>query len=240
MQLCAAPPSCISAPTTCLTGGILRTGKTTLPILSMFTDAANWKGSERRSDTVQVLVCLPPAAASPVSLPPTCSSLILSVVCAAAALILRVPILFGEVESVSESAVTCLWIRVQDTTESCTLDHCQQRFPTDTRDVAAVCRKLCERARQVGCRPLERATRLSLCLPGRLTACRCLLQEPSISGIFHFSSNQQMTKYEMGVSMARAFNLPCDHLIPVNINTVCMSMDCCFTPFFCPLCPVWP
>ncbi|XP_075888227.1 methionine adenosyltransferase 2 subunit beta isoform X1 [Nelusetta ayraudi] len=105
-----------------------------------------------------------------------------------AALILRVPILFGEVESVSESAVTCLWLRVQDTTESCTLDHCQQRFPTDTRDVAAVCRKLCERARQ----------------------------EPSISGIFHFSSNQQMTKYEMGVSMARAFNLPCDHLIPLT------------------------
>lgn len=110
------------------------------------------------------LTCLPPSC-----LPPSCPlvphlSVCHPLVFAAAALILRVPILFGEVESVSESAVTCLWIRVQDTTESCTLDHCQQRFPTDTRDVAAVCRKLCERARQVGCRPSERETRLSVCL----------------------------------------------------------------------------
>lgn len=68
------------------------------------------------------------------------------------AVVLRVPILFGEVETVSESAVTCLWLRVQEATEGSTLDHCQQRFPTDTRDVAAVCRKLSERARQVlGC-----------------------------------------------------------------------------------------
>lgn len=65
------------------------------------------------------------------------------------AVVLRVPVLFGEVESVSESAVTSLWLKVQEGTESCTLDHCQQRFPTDTRDVAAVCRKLSERGRQV-------------------------------------------------------------------------------------------
>lgn len=70
-------------------------------------------------------------------------------VCVSGAVVLRVPVLFGDVESVSESAVTCLWLWVQGATESCTLDHCQQRFPTDTRDVAAVCRKLSERARQV-------------------------------------------------------------------------------------------
>ncbi len=64
------------------------------------------------------------------------------------AVVLRVPVLFGEVEFVSESAVTSLWLKVE-ATESCTLDHCLQRFPTDTRDVAAVCRKLSERARQV-------------------------------------------------------------------------------------------
>ena len=65
------------------------------------------------------------------------------------AVVLRVPVLFGEVESVSESAVTSLWLKVQEVTESCTLDHCQQRFPTDARDVATVCRKLSERGRQV-------------------------------------------------------------------------------------------
>lgn len=73
----------------------------------------------------------------------------ISLACPSGAVVLRVPVLFGEVETVSESAVTCLWLRVQEATEGSTLDHCQQRFPTDTRDVAAVCRKLSERARQV-------------------------------------------------------------------------------------------
>ncbi|KAM4545243.1 methionine adenosyltransferase 2 subunit beta isoform 1-T1 [Odontesthes bonariensis] len=104
------------------------------------------------------------------------------------ALILRVPVLFGEVESVTESAVTSLWLKVQEATEeSCTLDHLYQRFPTDTRSVAAVCRKLAERARQ----------------------------DPSIRGIFHFSAKEQMTKYQMAVSMAQAFNLPSNHLLPL-------------------------
>lgn len=83
------------------------------------------------------------------------------------AVVLRVPVLFGEVETVSESAVTCLWLRVQEATEGSALDHCQQRFPTDTRDVAAVCRKLSERARQVrsSVRPdLARLSRRSSCL----------------------------------------------------------------------------
>ncbi|XP_061596473.1 methionine adenosyltransferase 2 subunit beta isoform X2 [Cololabis saira] len=105
------------------------------------------------------------------------------------ALILRVPVLFGEVESVTESAVTALWLTVLEATEeSYTLDHCLQRFPTNTRDVAAVCRKLAERARQ----------------------------DPSIRGVFHFSGKEQMTKYEMAVAMAQAFNLPSNHLIPMT------------------------
>ncbi|XP_034539786.1 methionine adenosyltransferase 2 subunit beta isoform X2 [Notolabrus celidotus] len=103
------------------------------------------------------------------------------------AVVLRVPVLFGEVESVMESAVTALWTKVE-TTESCTLDHCQQRFPTDTRDVAAVCRKLSERARQ----------------------------DPSIRGVFHFSGKEQKTKYEMAISIAQAFNLLSHHLIPLT------------------------
>uniref|UniRef100_A0A4W4GJW0 Methionine adenosyltransferase 2 subunit beta n=1 Tax=Electrophorus electricus TaxID=8005 RepID=A0A4W4GJW0_ELEEL len=52
------------------------------------------------------------------------------------AAVLRVPILYGEVEKVEESAVTVLWDRVQQGAESCTIDHCQQRFPTYTSDVA--------------------------------------------------------------------------------------------------------
>lgn len=67
----------------------------------------------------------------------------------AGAAVLRVPILFGEVEKVEESAVTVLWDHVQEGTESCTIDHCQQRFPTYTNDVARVCRNMAERALQV-------------------------------------------------------------------------------------------
>lgn len=65
------------------------------------------------------------------------------------AAILRVPILYGEVEKVEESAITVLWDRIQEVAESSTVDHCQQRFPTYTNDVAHVCRNIAERGLQV-------------------------------------------------------------------------------------------
>lgn len=35
-----------------------------------------------------------------------------------------------------------------------------------------------------------------------------------------------MTKYEMAVAIAQAFNLPSSHLIPVNIDTeICQEID---------------
>ncbi|XP_076836325.1 methionine adenosyltransferase 2 subunit beta isoform X2 [Brachyhypopomus gauderio] len=104
------------------------------------------------------------------------------------AAVLRVPILYGDVEKVEESAVTVLWDRVQEGAESCTVDHCQQRFPTYTSDVARVCRSMAERA----------------------------LQDPSLRGIFHYSGKEQMTKYEMACAIADAFNLPSSHLIPLT------------------------
>lgn len=88
-------------------------------------------------------------------------------------MILRVPVLFGEVESVVESAVTALWLKVEEADEDgCSaLDHCLQRFPTDARDVAAVCRKLAERGRQVRQLSLSHPPHVSLflCLTLRLS-----------------------------------------------------------------------
>ncbi|XP_062392760.1 methionine adenosyltransferase 2 subunit beta isoform X1 [Sardina pilchardus] len=104
------------------------------------------------------------------------------------AAILRVPILYGEVERVDESAVTVLWDRVQEGADSCTIDHCQQRFPTYCNDVARVCRLMAERRQQ----------------------------EPSLQGIFHYSGKEQMTKYEITCAIADAFNLPSSHLIPLT------------------------
>ena len=37
-----------------------------------------------------------------------------------------------------------------------------------------------------------------------------------MSGIFHWSGSQEMTKYDMAVAMARAFDLSCDHVKPDN------------------------
>ena len=37
-------------------------------------------------------------------------------------------------------------------------------------------------------------------------------QEPDLSGIFHWSGAQEMTKYDMGVAMARAFDRSSDHI----------------------------
>lgn len=42
-------------------------------------------------------------------------------------------------------------------------------------------------------------------------------QDPSLKGIFHWSGNEQMTKYEIACAMADAFNLPSSHLRPVSI-----------------------
>ncbi|XP_063752112.1 methionine adenosyltransferase 2 subunit beta isoform X2 [Eleginops maclovinus] len=102
-------------------------------------------------------------------------------------LVLRVPVLYGQVQSVGESAVTSLWETLQ-TGEDRGLDHLMKRHPTHTEDVAAVCRKICERARE----------------------------DPSVRGVFHFSAKEQMTKYEMAVCIAEAFNLPTGHLIPLT------------------------
>ncbi|KAG9490806.1 methionine adenosyltransferase 2 subunit beta isoform X1 [Eleutherodactylus coqui] len=103
------------------------------------------------------------------------------------AAVLRVPVLYGEVEKIEESAVTIMFDKVQFSNKSANMDHWQQRFPTYVKDVASVCLQLTEKK----------------------------LQDPSLKGIFHWSGNEQMTKYEIACAMADAFNLPCSHLRPV-------------------------
>ncbi|XP_067852039.1 methionine adenosyltransferase 2 subunit beta [Heptranchias perlo] len=103
------------------------------------------------------------------------------------AAVLRVPILYGEIEKLEESAVTVLFEKVQCSNILANMDHCQQRFPTHVADVARVCRQMSERR----------------------------LQDPSIKGIYHWSGNEQMTKYEIACTMAEVFNLPSSHLRPV-------------------------
>lgn len=61
------------------------------------------------------------------------------------AAILRVPVLYGEVERLEESAVTVMFDKVQFSNKSANMDHWQQRFPTNVKDVATVCRQLAEK-----------------------------------------------------------------------------------------------
>ncbi|XP_078087683.1 methionine adenosyltransferase 2 subunit beta [Mustelus asterias] len=102
------------------------------------------------------------------------------------AAVLRVPLLYGKIEKLEESSATALFAKVQCHSVMACMDHWGQKFPTHVDDVARVCRQLSERR----------------------------LQDPSISGIFHWSGNERMTKYEMACTMAEIFNLPSNHLRP--------------------------
>lgn len=53
--------------------------------------------------------------------------------------------MYGEVERLEESAVTVMFDKVQFSNKSANMDHWQQRFPTNVKDVAAVCRQLAEK-----------------------------------------------------------------------------------------------
>jgi S-adenosylmethionine synthetase len=81
------------------------------------------------------------------------------------AAVLRIPVLYGEVEKLEESAVTVMFDKVQFSNKSANMDHWQQKFPTHIKDVASVCRQLAEKR----------------------------MLDLSIKGNFHWSSNEQMT-----------------------------------------------
>ncbi|XP_060575004.1 methionine adenosyltransferase 2 subunit beta-like isoform X2 [Ruditapes philippinarum] len=100
--------------------------------------------------------------------------------------VLRVPVLYGEIEKLSESAVTVLFSKVKDTSTKSLIDAKQQRFPTLVDDIAYVIRELSEKK----------------------------LQDPEIKGIFHWSNNEVYTKYDMAVTMAKAFGISTEHIAP--------------------------
>ncbi|XP_041359404.1 methionine adenosyltransferase 2 subunit beta-like [Gigantopelta aegis] len=98
--------------------------------------------------------------------------------------LLRVPILYGELEYLEESAVTVLFTKVRATDTPCVMSDYERRYPTSCQDIAIVVRQLTE----------------------------CRLKDSSICGIFHWSGNEEMTKYDMAVDMAEVFGLPTNHI----------------------------
>ncbi len=102
-----------------------------------------------------------------------------------AALILRVPILFGQIESLDESTVTTI-AKAVISKQPQTLDHWAIRYPTYTDDVAAV---------------------IAQCLDRKAAY-------PDFSGTYHWSGNEAFTKYEMALSIAQAWQRDTSHLSP--------------------------
>lgn len=103
--------------------------------------------------------------------------------------ILRVPVLYGKVESLAESAVTTLFSAVLNTSQPTKLSDYEQRYPTHVHDVAEVCEKMATRQ----------------------------LAEPGAGvGVWHCSGDDCMTKYSMACTMGRVFGLSTGHISPVQ------------------------
>ena len=103
--------------------------------------------------------------------------------------VLRVPVLYGRAQDLAESAITCMLeplLAAHRRGEPFKVDHWAKRVPTLVDDVALVCLQIVER---------------------RLRHC-------SLSGVWHWSGPDHLTKYELCLLMARHFGLPTEFIVP--------------------------
>lgn len=100
--------------------------------------------------------------------------------------ILRIPVLYGQIESLSESAVTVLFKAVSNPSKRAELNDLQLRFPTHVADCAQVCVGLANKQ----------------------------VSSNDAGGIWHWSGAECFTKYTMAVAMAEVFGLSSGHLVP--------------------------
>ncbi|MEM7232240.1 MAG: SDR family oxidoreductase, partial [Planctomycetota bacterium] len=99
--------------------------------------------------------------------------------------VLRVPVLYGQVETLDESPVTViakglLGLNATSTPEPQKQDHWATRYPTLTDDIAFVCAQI---ARRCG-------------------------EESPLRGTFHWSGDEPFTKYEMARIICELWELP--------------------------------
>lgn len=106
--------------------------------------------------------------------------------CYSSSIVFRVPVLYGPVEFLKESAVTCLFEHLVSPSSSpiSVSDH-EIRYPAHVADIASMCYQLVARH----------------------------IDDPSVRGICQWSGLNAMTKYQMIVRMAQIFNLPFDHIV---------------------------
>lgn len=100
-------------------------------------------------------------------------------------IVFRVPVLYGPVERLDESAVTVLFSKVKDTSKPAEMNHCERRYPTSCTDLGHAIKVLVE----------SRA------------------KDSSLTGEFHWSGDEMLTKYDMAIIMAELFGLPTSHIV---------------------------
>lgn len=102
--------------------------------------------------------------------------------------VLRVPVLYGEADSNSESAVNVLVNGVRDASKPAKNDHWARRFPTNVHDVARVLVDLSVRLKD------------GVSLPSHL----------------HFSAQEEFSKLDMARLFAKLLGVSSDHLVAVS------------------------
>ncbi|KAI8810949.1 hypothetical protein BJ742DRAFT_754417 [Cladochytrium replicatum] len=108
------------------------------------------------------------------------------------AVLLRIPVLYGPVETSNESSVNLLVELVKDASTPVKMDHVQVRYPTNTIDVARVFRDLIGRAvKPDGSR------------------------DTSVSGVYQFSAKEKLTKYQICEIFAGILKVTISHIEPV-------------------------
>lgn len=98
--------------------------------------------------------------------------------------ILRLPLLFGQVEDLRESGVSSLLALLLETSGKKVVSNYEQKYPTSTYDVAMVCKQMIEHYEK----------------------------QKTLSGIFHWCSNERFTKYQMIEVLSKVFRLPMAHI----------------------------
>lgn len=122
------------------------------------------------------------------------------------AAVVRVPLLYGPIERVGETSVDGLLHSIR-AESSPRLDNWQERYPTNTEDVAAVLEAMAQA--YVGRRGAlsDDSSPDGDCSPNRLDGLR---------GIFHWQANERHTKYTMAVIIAEIANLDTSNFIQVD------------------------
>lgn len=105
--------------------------------------------------------------------------------------VLRVPLLCGPIEHLEETLVTALFSCI--TAESPKLDNWQERFPTNTEDLALVLEAFAS-----------------------AYEARARTEPDSFKGIFHWQANEKHTKYTMGVAIAEIAGIDSRGIVAIN------------------------